>query len=272
VAEAEGPGTWHYGLVARWWAEFNEPEPGEIEYLADAIRIHGEPALDLGCGNGRLLLPLLAAGLDIDGVDVSEDMIALARAAATAIGATPTLEVQATRELDLRRRYGTIVMIGVFGLGGTREDDREGLRRAFAHLLPGGVLILNHELPYAGIDADRWAHWLAGHQGAFPRPWRETGDRRTAADGDELELIGRGVAFDPLRQENTIEMKARRWHAGAIAEDEVHRLRENLYFGQEIVELLDAAGFVDIQLESGYSGVPAGPDDGVVIYVARRPR
>jgi hypothetical protein len=67
-------------------------------------------------------------------------------------------------------------------------------------------------------------------------------------------------------------MKARRWHAGAIAEDEVHRLRENLYFGQEIVELLDAAGFVDIQLESGYSGVPAGPDDGVVIYVARRPR
>ena len=43
-------GTWHYGLIARWWAEVNRPEVAEIAYLRAAIARFGEPALDLGCG------------------------------------------------------------------------------------------------------------------------------------------------------------------------------------------------------------------------------
>ena len=58
-------GTWHYGLIARWWAEFNTAEPAELAYLEAAIRRFGQPALDLGCGTGGLLIPLLATGLDI---------------------------------------------------------------------------------------------------------------------------------------------------------------------------------------------------------------
>jgi hypothetical protein len=25
-------GTWHYRVVARWWAEFNKPEAEEVDY------------------------------------------------------------------------------------------------------------------------------------------------------------------------------------------------------------------------------------------------
>lgn len=57
-------GTWHYGLIARWWAEFNVAEPDELAYLRAAIHRFGEPALDVGCGTGRILVPLLADGLD----------------------------------------------------------------------------------------------------------------------------------------------------------------------------------------------------------------
>ena len=72
----DGPQTWHYGLVAKWWAEFNQGGP-EITYFQNLIELHGQPALDVGCGTGRLLLPLRRAGLDVDGCEISPDMLAL---------------------------------------------------------------------------------------------------------------------------------------------------------------------------------------------------
>ena len=76
--------TWHHGLMARWWAEFGEPEVAELSFYRGAIERFGEPALDLACGAGRLLLPLVEAGLDVDGVDLSTDMLAQARLLADA--------------------------------------------------------------------------------------------------------------------------------------------------------------------------------------------
>ena len=59
--------TWHYGLIAKWWAEFNDDfRPHEIPYFQRQIERGGEPALDVGCGAGRLLIPYLRAGLDVD--------------------------------------------------------------------------------------------------------------------------------------------------------------------------------------------------------------
>lgn len=43
------PQTWHYGLMARWWAEFNTDGP-EIDYFKNLIARFGEPALDAGDG------------------------------------------------------------------------------------------------------------------------------------------------------------------------------------------------------------------------------
>ena len=92
---AAGSGTWHHGLMARWWAEFVPAEPAELDYFRGAIRKFGEPALDLGCGAGRILIPMLADGFDVDGSDVSADMIAQARALAEKNGFSPRLSVRA---------------------------------------------------------------------------------------------------------------------------------------------------------------------------------
>ncbi len=78
------PETWHYGLVARWWAECNPPEPEELAFYRSWVEGDGQPALDLGCGTGRLLLPLVREGLEVHGCDISADMLAHCREQADA--------------------------------------------------------------------------------------------------------------------------------------------------------------------------------------------
>ena len=289
VDVARDTGTWHYGLVARWWAEFNVAGTEEIAAYADAIRTYGEPALDLGCGTGRLLVPLLASGLDVDGVDISADMVQLADAALRRRGLTTRLAAQPTHELKLDRTYRTIFMCGVFGIGGRRDHDRETLRRVFQHLDPGGTLLIDHELPYQGQDERSWAIWLAGHREGIPGAWPEAGDRRRAADGDEIELLGRQTEFDPLAQTLAYEMRARLWRDGVVVDEEAYGLRENLYFAQEIRLLLEEAGYNRISMQAGMTDLtsgaapiqdpaggrrtqrPATADDGKVLFVAHRP-
>src|SRR6267143_346407 len=134
----EQPQTWHHGIVARWWAEFNVDGP-EIAYFQKFIADEGEPALDLACGTGRLLIPYLRAGLDVDGCDISPDMLALCRDRGAREGVSTNLYRQAMHQLDLPRKYRTIIVCGGFGLGGNRRHDLEALRRFHDHLEPDGV-------------------------------------------------------------------------------------------------------------------------------------
>src|SRR3954470_22462100 len=147
--------TWHHGLVADWWAMFNTEGP-EIAYFGEYVAA-GQPALDAGCGAGRLLVPWLLRGYDVDGCDVSADMVARCRDRGAREGVEPVLFVQPLHDLDPPRRYRTIVACGVLGLGSTRPQDEEALRRLHGALEPGGTLVLDHETPYA--NARRWPLW-----------------------------------------------------------------------------------------------------------------
>src|SRR5947209_18034131 len=50
---SEQPQTWHYGLMAEWWSHFNTDVGEELAYFQPFVEA-GQPALDAGCGNGRL--------------------------------------------------------------------------------------------------------------------------------------------------------------------------------------------------------------------------
>ena len=72
-------------------------------------------------------------------------------------GLDPNVWVQALHELEPLRRYSTVVVCGVFGLGSSREQDREALRRLHEAVEPGGTLLLDNEVPYA--NSRRWPSW-----------------------------------------------------------------------------------------------------------------
>lgn len=264
----EQPQTWHYGVVAKWWAEFETSGP-EIAYLQKYVEA-GQPALDVACGTGRLLIPYLQAGLDVDGCDISADMIALCRERAEQEGLSPNLYVQAMHELDLPRKYRTIYVCGGFGVSGNRHQSMEALRRMYEHLEPGGMLILDHEVPYD--DADDWLNWTKERRREMPFAWPEPGERRTGADGAEYELRGRLVAFDPLAQQVTLEMRGLIWRDGVLVEQDEHVLKMMFFFRHELQLMLERAGFQDIQVRGDYRDEEPTGDTRFVVYFGRKPR
>ena len=128
--------TWDLlrGDTSRW---------GDRATFREVIARHGQPVLDVGCATGRLLLNYLAEGIDIDGVDLSPEMLALCRAKAAARGLNPTLYQQAMETLDLPRRYRSILVpSSTFQLLTDAEQARNAMRHFFDHLLPGGALAM----------------------------------------------------------------------------------------------------------------------------------
>jgi SAM-dependent methyltransferase len=267
VSGSVEPRTWHHGLVARWWDEFNEARPEELARYGSAIRESGGAALDLACGTGRLLVALLREGLDVDGVDVSADMLDLCRRRAESAGRSPTLLRQAMHELDPPRRYGTIYICDSFGIGGSRDRDREALRRVRAALDDGGQLLVSHDLPYS--DAAGWPRWLPGGRADLPEEWPERGRRRTCADGTTIELRQRLEGFDPVEQRVTMGIAARHRAGDELLAAEEMSIDISMYFRAELVDMLHDADFTDVTVEGYYTGVPATADETSVLFVAR---
>jgi len=262
------PETWHYGLVAKWWSEFNQGGH-EIAYFQKYVE-HGQPALDVACGTGRLLIPYIRAGFDVDGCDVSSDMIALCREKMERDGLSTNLFVQPMHDLDPPRTYRTIFVCGGFGLGSTREQDIEALGRFFENLEPGGTLVLDNENPYS--PGYPWRSWRKEEGDELPRPAKPLADaeRRRGSDGAEYALESRLLDLDPLEQFATYEMRAGKWRDGELVQEEEHALRINFYFKNELLVLLERAGFTDIIVHGDHREEAPTRDSDFLVFVAKK--
>ena len=263
--------TWHFGLVARYWAERITDGP-EIAYFQKLIEHYGQPALDAGCGTGRLLLPFLRAGLDVDGCDVSSDMLVWCRKKGEDEGLKPRLYEQALHELDLPRSYQTIVACGVFGIGGDREQDRIALQRFYQHLAPGGVLLMdNHTESGDAEDAEQWKLWRKAALNEFPDPWPKSMLKAPPVEGLDYNIWARVLAFDPLERQVTRQIRALMWHDGQFIADEAYTLYDNIYFRDELRQMLEQTGFEIEAIQGAYTEEEATADHGVIVYIARKP-
>lgn len=259
------PVVWHFGLMAERWGETIHDAP-ELPYFEKEIARFGQPVLDLACGAGRLLLPLLYAGIDIDGCDISEDMLAYPREKATAEGYDPNLYAQQMHALDLPRRYLTIYLCDSFGLAGSREKDLAALKRCYEHLHPGGALLMNIQAEYTA--ADSWDAWLPGYRETLPEPWPEEGSRRVAADGSENIGYFRMVELDPLEQTYAREVRLEKRVGGITVAVEEYTLRGNMYLKSEVLLMLQVAGFRDISVYGDYANKPATAENDEINFVA----
>ncbi|HJO81545.1 MAG TPA: class I SAM-dependent methyltransferase, partial [SAR202 cluster bacterium] len=61
----------------------------DIPFYVEEALATGGPVLELGCGTGRVAIPITQAGVEVVGVDYSEAMLAVANRKARQIGVDP---------------------------------------------------------------------------------------------------------------------------------------------------------------------------------------
>jgi SAM-dependent methyltransferase len=147
---------------------FSDSECGK--YLADigAMLLMLEPpprsVIDFGCGAGWTSLFLARAGYDVLGVDISEDAIALARAAGAAAGSSAKFAVAdyegftAGAQFDYALFYDSLHHA---------EDEQAAVEAAFRVLKPGGVLFAFE--PGAGHSRSPGARHAASNYGVHEK-------------------------------------------------------------------------------------------------------
>lgn len=83
-----------YDQIARFYDLTHANLTDDIAFIINLAREANGPILELGCGSGRLLLPLARAGFTVTGVDNSAAMLARAQAALQA--EPPTVQTRVT--------------------------------------------------------------------------------------------------------------------------------------------------------------------------------
>jgi SAM-dependent methyltransferase len=248
--------TWDYsGLAAQTYDLWFGSEPfWDQKFFFDRIVQNGGGALELACGTGRLLVPFLRDGLNVEGVDASREMLDICRHKAAAVGVSPVLHQQLIQEFAIPRCFSTIyIPAQSFQIIVDRSEATHGLVRAREHLEPGGELIVTLGQTWNEIGADgeeRLTRVATRGDGSVARVYSST---RTIAAECIQELR---VRFEIVL--NDVVTDSLRWPTA--------RLR--WYEPDDFTSMLRTAGFQSVQLQIGYDG-PSGTEKDL-IFLARR--
>lgn len=119
----------------------------EAETVAFLARLAGEgPALELAIGTGRIALPLAAAGVRVDGIDLSEHMIAALRAKPGGDQLSVTLGDFADVAVPATFRLIYVVFNTLFNLL-TQDDQVRCFTNVAAHLDGAGAFVVEAFVP-----------------------------------------------------------------------------------------------------------------------------
>jgi ubiquinone/menaquinone biosynthesis C-methylase UbiE len=250
------------GLLAETWDLLRGDTSGWADrfFYREFIEQHGGRVLDVGCGTGRLLLDYLSAGIDIEGVDNSPEMLALCREKASQLGLAPMLYQQSMQELDLPHPYQLIIVpSSSFQLVTDLEDARNTMDNFFRHLEPGGLLIM----PFMSI-------WEQGS--TLETDWTQDGEMELPAEGLLLRRWSR-ARYDLEQHLEHTETRFEKIVEGDIITSEYHsRSPATRWYTQEQArQLYLQAGFTDLRFYSEFSREPAQPDDRIFCVVGLKP-
>jgi len=206
----------------------------------------GARVLDVPCGQGRHAHLLAEAGFDVDGLDYSTKLLALARRRGTGARLRYTRGDMRTLPARWTGRFDAVLnLFTSFGFFAKPADDRRVIAEFARVLAPGGVLVWN-----GGSRDGVMARFLH-------RDWWQT---------ENGTLIAHERTFDALSGVLTVHSV---WSGPSGQGTREHRIR--LYTPTRLAELCADVGLIVEQAFEGFTERPLTRRSSEMLLVARKP-
>jgi len=226
-------------------AEEPRASDAELAWYRDQLPRDAGTFVDLMCGYGRLLVPLVEAGVGLHGVDASAAMLAECEAHLSRAARAATLLRQDIGELNVPFRYAAaFVGGGAFQCLVDAARARTALERIHAHLVDPGVLVLDLYVP--AESKQRIAAPLVEVRSA------------TLADGSRIALRSETTMYPDAHIARTESRYVHRRGRDLLCEENETRAL-TWYAPDDIVALVQDAGFRDIVVLASPRTIAEGP-------------
>lgn len=248
---------------AKWYNLLHTGNESDVSFYVSAVS-GADSVLELGCGAGRITIPIARSGVSITGVDNAEDMLSLLRLEKEKSAEDTQNRIEIVhadmRTLELKRRFEKVIIPynGLLCML-SDEDLRSVLRTAAAHLKRHGELIFDiYDVPSDILDEDS----------------DEEDDAyefiESILDGKKLvTVLERSVPHpDPRRFDAAYRYQTenKRGEVQVLAE---YTIPQRCVLKEDIPPLLQSAGFVLTSMSGDFRDIPVDEDTGQVVVRAR---
>jgi SAM-dependent methyltransferase len=237
-----------YDAMAPWYdLEFDDFD-ADVDLYRGYAAIVGSPILELGCGTGRLLVPLAEDGYRISGIDSSPEMLNAARQrlqrAAIDTVELHQLDMRALASLPASHFQLVFYAVNSFLHLETRDDQLLTLRGVQRLLKPSGIFVVDlfHPTPPTLLGMDGRLQ----HDGGW-----------TLADGSRIDRFSQRQ-LAPSRQLIDTTLFIDRTAPDGAVQRSVGSYRTHYIHHFEMLGLLEAAG---LELEGVYGSYDLEPLD-----------
>ena len=232
-----------YGTIGAYYDLEHDPFDDDVQMILDFALSVGDPILEIGCGSGRLLAPLAAAGHRVTGLDRSPAMLDRARERLVRDGLSARVRLVAGDAAEAATVGSGTFGLVVIGLNGlmhldTPDSQRRALAAARMALDPRGLLLIDVVNPTP--ETLRGFEVGLVHEGSWSLP-----------GGDAVDKFASRTLHHDAQQ-----IETHLWYDRTGPDGAMRRLKTDFTLRwvtrAELELMLELTGFADWQVYGGY--------------------